>query len=240
MRDTDADWTRIGDIDPYFGVYTDDRFRQERLTDQNRASFFASGTSDIAFMLQHVRPREMNNALDFGCGVGRLSLALASEFGNVVGVDVSQPMLKEAQKNAALIGASNVLFMNGITDDSFDIAVSYIVFQHIPPARGLQLLQKVLGKVKAGGAAAIQITFYPLKPASKFKKFRRWVKSYLPRCTEKEGDAAKLISMFPYDMHRVVKVFFDSGFTTIKLVKTDHGFIGAWIFGVKSQNQSVP
>ena len=82
------------------------------MTDEDRADFFESGTSDVAFVLEHVHPREMNKALDFGCGVGRLSLALASKFGNVVGVDVSQSMLKEARRNAALINTSNVLFVD--------------------------------------------------------------------------------------------------------------------------------
>lgn len=235
MTDTDADWTRIGSIDPYFGVITHDRFRRERMTDEDRADFFESGTSDVAFVLEHVHPREMNKALDFGCGVGRLSLALASKFGNVVGVDVSQSMLKEARRNAALINTSNVLFVDKIPDDTFDIVLSYVVFQHIPPERGLLLLQKVLGKVKDQGAAAIQITFYSKKPSSKFNKFRRWIKSYLPRRAKIEDDAAKMISMFPYNMNSVVKAFFDSGFTNIKLVETDHGFIGAWIFGIKNQ-----
>ncbi len=235
MRDTDADWTRIGNIDPYFGVCTDDRFRRERMTDEDRADFFVSGMSDVAFVLRHVHPREMNKALDFGCGVGRLSLALASKFGNVVGVDISQPMLQEARKHAALVGASNVLFVNEIPDDTFDFVLSYIVLQHIPPERGILLLQQLLGKVRAEGAAAIQLTFYPKKPASQFKKFRRWAKSCLPGRAKTEDDAAKMISMFPYDMHSVIKAFFDLGFTNIKLVKTDHGFIGAWIFGIKNQ-----
>jgi 2-polyprenyl-3-methyl-5-hydroxy-6-metoxy-1,4-benzoquinol methylase len=101
MRDTDADWTAIGASDPYFGVLTLDRFQRDMISDGDKAAFFESGAADINFVLQNTRPQEMCQALDFGCGVGRLSLALAAKFDTVVGVDVSQPMLSEARKNAS-------------------------------------------------------------------------------------------------------------------------------------------
>ena len=43
-------------------------------------------------------PVRFGSALDFGCGVGRLSLALATRFESVVGVDIAEGMLDAARR----------------------------------------------------------------------------------------------------------------------------------------------
>lgn len=43
-------------------------------------------------------PRERGVALDFGCGVGRLTRALAAFFDRATGVDISSSMIEEAKK----------------------------------------------------------------------------------------------------------------------------------------------
>ena len=65
-------------------------------------SFYRSGTDEIAAVLQRADeygiavPRR--RALDFGCGVGRLTLALAEQFDRCDGVDISPAMLKVARQ----------------------------------------------------------------------------------------------------------------------------------------------
>ena len=51
---------------------------------------------------------ERRAALDYGCGVGRLTLPLAERCEHVYGVDVSPSMLREAARNAARMGLPNV------------------------------------------------------------------------------------------------------------------------------------
>ena len=75
--------------------------------------------------------------LEIGCGVGRMTRALAGIFGEVHGVDVSGEMI--AQGRQLLAGVPNVhLHRNSGADLSvlgdlrFDFAFSFIVFQHIP------------------------------------------------------------------------------------------------------------
>jgi SAM-dependent methyltransferase len=75
--------------------------------------------------------------LEIGCGAGRMTEALSRIFGKVDAVDISSEMLAQAQ--SALAGRRNIQFHlnNGVdlsmlADESFDFALSVIVFQHIP------------------------------------------------------------------------------------------------------------
>ena len=103
-RDTDADWEEIGRSNPYFGVLTDPRYKTANLNGQALAAFFASGEADISWASEVQKRRYPDfapgSALDFGCGVGRLTRALAAATGDAFGVDVSEAMLAEAADRA--------------------------------------------------------------------------------------------------------------------------------------------
>ena len=43
-------------------------------------------------------PKQMN-VLEIGCGLGRILIPMSKTFGNVFGVDVSDEMINECQKN---------------------------------------------------------------------------------------------------------------------------------------------
>ena len=103
-RDTDADWRKIGETEPFWGVLTEDRFRRDRMDQAAKHAFYATGAEDIGFVLSriqlmvpHFHPRQ---ALDFGCGIGRLTLAMARRADAVTGVDISSEMLDEARRAA--------------------------------------------------------------------------------------------------------------------------------------------
>ena len=102
-RDTDADWEEIGRTNPYYRVLTDTRFKSDQLTDEALADFFRRGEHGIAHEAKRLKARhpdfEPRSALDFGCGVGRLTRALAVRTGDAFGVDISESMLAEARRN---------------------------------------------------------------------------------------------------------------------------------------------
>ena len=87
---------------------------------------------------------------------GRLLLPLARISRHVVGVDVSDAMLREARKHCDARGITNVELVG--SDDrlsrvqgSFDFVHSWIVFQHIAPRRGTAILEEVLARLERGG-----------------------------------------------------------------------------------------
>jgi len=82
----------------------------------------------------------------------------------VVGIDVSDSMLKEAKKNAEAQGAGNIEFARAITEvpaeREFDFIHSYIVFQHIPVRRGERIFQTLVDRLAAGGVGAFHFTYH--------------------------------------------------------------------------------
>ena len=100
-RNTDADWRELGATQPYWGVLTHPDYRTENLTPANLEAFYASGgeyISDIVRRLKAATGKSASGrALDFGCGAGRLTQALAEHFDTVVGVDVAPSMIARAR-----------------------------------------------------------------------------------------------------------------------------------------------
>lgn len=234
-RDTDADWEEIGRKNPYYGVLTDPRFKSDRLTDEVLADFFRSGEYAVEHEVSRLKGRypdfEPKSALDFGCGVGRLTRALAARTGDAFGVDISESMLAEARRNVPTSAA----FGRELPDRAFDWIVSLIVFQHIPPERGYPLLKALLARLAPGGFVTLQFALY-----------RDARHASVPGGRIVMGDDFTTVSnvgalrdlskgemvMFDYDLTVIAAILFAAGVTDIDLSHTDHGgFHGASIHG---------
>jgi len=126
--------------------------------DWDEAEFFSSGHE---WLRQHFewaagagfKPGG-RSALDFGCGVGRMTNALATQYESVVGIDISDEMLRLA---GSLSKAPNIRFSQvfGATipeqNRSFDLVYSTIVIQHIAPPFNLQSVADMFRLCKGGG-----------------------------------------------------------------------------------------
>jgi SAM-dependent methyltransferase len=166
-RSPERDWQRYGLEDPYFGVYSDPRFKGELAPDV-REEFFASGRKEVDGVLARVSDVypdwKPQRALDYGCGVGRLTLALATRCEWVSGVDTSQGMLAEARTNANVFGVDNVDWIVADhlgTVNDYDFAFSRIVFQHIPPRQGEQIFGAIIKGLRLSGVGAVHFAVAP-------------------------------------------------------------------------------
>lgn len=112
LEKTSQAWNQFGEDAPHWSVLVNDDFLPGTI-DQNIDRFYASGVGDVHFCLNSLRragiPAErFERVLDFGCGVGRLSLALAQLADHVTAIDVSAGHLKLARERAAVSGVNNV------------------------------------------------------------------------------------------------------------------------------------
>jgi SAM-dependent methyltransferase len=235
LRDTDGDWEEIGSRDPYYGVLTDPRFRTLNLSEAARAEFFETGRYEIRQQLKLLRRRfpdfAPRSALDFGCGVGRLTRALGETTGDAVGIDVSASMLMEARRSAP----DSIVFAHDPPDRLFDWVVSLIVFQHIPPERGYPLLKALIDRLAPGGCVTLQFAVWRDARHAGFPGGRITVEGADIRPVSVSPHLARgEMMMFDYDLSVIAAILFAGGLAELELSHTDHGgFHGVFIRGRK-------
>jgi SAM-dependent methyltransferase len=158
------DWDDLSALDPYWAVLSDPARRFGRW---EMEEFLRSGRTAVAEVLAHGAsfglPLARGDALDFGCGAGRLTVALAAHFDRCLGVDVSAHMVQRARETAA--GIENCSFavlsspdLSALQTDSFDLVVSLIVLQHVPSAESKErYIAELLRVLRPGGLVAFQL-----------------------------------------------------------------------------------
>jgi len=136
--------------------------------------FLATGEREVGALVAAAEelgyPQGKERALDFGCGVGRLTRALSEHFRECVGVDVSPEMVRRAQSlNADRPGCSFVVNvapdLRRFESGSFDLALSSKVLQHLPTRElSLAYVSELLRVLAPGGIAVFQLwTGLPLR-----------------------------------------------------------------------------
>jgi SAM-dependent methyltransferase len=224
MRDRAADdWEALGQREPYFAVLTEERFLREQMSDGDREAFFASGEADIAHLLSLVPDFTPGSALDFGCGVGRLTRALANRVDRVAGVDAAPSMLRLARENVP-----QATFSSTIPEETFELIVSLIVFQHIPVRRGEALLDELLGHLQTGGVAVLHFTFR--RPGSALRRVARGVRAHVPfvhRMAQRLRGERPMpyMQMNENDEGRILAIMRRHGCGEPRIVPTNHGGI---------------
>ncbi len=138
VYDPTTQWERYGAMDPYYGVLSAPDFHRARLDAAARARFFDTGRRQVAELAARIEAHtgstlQARRALDYGCGVGRLTLPLAERCEHVYGVDVSPSMLHEADRNARHMSLGNVEWVpaHRLAElaGSYDLVQSSLVFQ---------------------------------------------------------------------------------------------------------------
>lgn len=164
LRRLHETWEHLGRSDPYWAVLTEE---DKRGGAWDREDFFATGRNEIAALLEevgHLLPSR-RRALDFGCGVGRLTQALAEHFDSVDGVDVASAMVELAESHDRSGGRCRFhlnrkpdLALFG--DGTFDFVYSYITLQHIPPKLARLYMREFVRVLRPGGIAVFQLPVF--------------------------------------------------------------------------------
>lgn len=162
-------WHHLGVVRPHWAMTAQDEFLPERFA-ANQAAFEATGQAELDRILAMLSRRgipvgSIRHVLDFGCGVGRISLPLARHFARVTGCDVSDPLLDVARAEAARLGVENLRFQLADAPtfgmlEPFDLWFSKLVLQHNPPPVMVMILRRMLTMLAPGGFALFQIPTY--------------------------------------------------------------------------------
>lgn len=161
---------------------------------------------------------------DFGCGTGRLSEAMQAFADQVVGFDISPGMLSEARR----LGRGNVVYCDEMPAGKFGWINSFIVSQHIPPQRGMAILETLLDRLEPGGLISLQFSIYrDPPPAPIFPEFaaliRRSSFRRVWRLLFPPAPPIGSVLMYDYDLTRICAACHRRGIEELMLVHTNHG-----------------
>ncbi len=128
--------------------------------DTELGNFVDEVETELAFSL--FTPESGSRVLDVGCGTGNFSIKLARKGLEVVGVDVSRPMLEKARKKVKELDEElKISFQKmdatdlDFSDGSFDDAFSMATIEFIPDEVKREFVQEMLRVVKPGGKVLI-------------------------------------------------------------------------------------
>jgi ubiquinone/menaquinone biosynthesis C-methylase UbiE len=163
LKSLQRNWNAFANRDPMWAIlaYPDRQGNRWKVDE-----FFATGKSEIASVLATLEelglevPRQ--KALDFGCGIGRLSQALAGQFREVTGVDIAPSMIRQAQQfnqfgERCRFVLNDKADLKIFPDESFDFIYTNIVLQHLDPAYCKAYLREFIRILRTSGVLVFQL-----------------------------------------------------------------------------------
>ena len=99
IKNLQKNWNAFGKMDALWAIL---QAPDKKGKKWKQEEFFKSGAIEIDAVMQHIESLGVSlprgRALDFGCGVGRLTQGLARYFANVDGIDIAPSMIALARE----------------------------------------------------------------------------------------------------------------------------------------------
>jgi ubiquinone/menaquinone biosynthesis C-methylase UbiE len=163
LTEWQSTWDALGRDDPLWVVLTDPSRKGGRWDPKE---FFAVGEHEINTVLADLKTKNLpvarQTALDFGCGVGRLSQALAPHFDQVHGVDISPSMIDHANRfnqfpEKVTYHINSSIRLEAFENNSMDFIYSNIALQHVEPRFSKEYLKEFMRVLRPRGIAVFQM-----------------------------------------------------------------------------------
>jgi SAM-dependent methyltransferase len=197
LQDLQSNWDKFGQTDPLWAIFVHPSKRGNKW---ELGEFFNTGQAEIDSVMEYLEQRHVTvskgRALDFGCGVGRLTQALARHFSLVEGVDIAPAMIELANKFNRY-GERCKYYVNDaadfamFNDEIFDFIYSRIVLQHIKPEYSKNYIKEFLRLLAPEGVLVFELA----TEASTFRG-RLFITIY---------PLVNLVEQFRYSFHRAVR-----------------------------------
>ena len=163
FRSLARSWEGLGRTDPLFGILSDpSKWGGKWDADE----FFASGRAHVESLLRSLHDArawfKKDTCLDFGCGVGRLTVPLSESFNRTIGVDVARSMIDQARRYHAANKRCEFLVnrdldLRQFPDATFDLVHTCLVLQHLPPEISVRYIEEFFRVCKPGGLVVFQL-----------------------------------------------------------------------------------
>jgi len=163
VTDSQQYWDQFAATDPLWAVLSFPEKRGGRWTLQE---FMKTGEREVALLFHRFAelhlPMPSRRALDFGCGVGRLSQAFARRMDSVVGADIS-PVMIDLARNLDRYPDRVEYICTAETDlvalaaRSFDCIYSNIVLQHVDSSLSVRYLREFFRLITPKGLIVFQL-----------------------------------------------------------------------------------
>jgi SAM-dependent methyltransferase len=144
MQRQRRDWDEIGNLDGLWAILSDP---EKRHGAWDVDEFLQTGPREIDAVLRRAGqwrvPVGHGRALDFGCGVGRVTGALRAHFDTCLGLDISDAMVSHARRlhpdmePAAFLTLAEAPLPR-ISDQAFDFIYCSLVLQHMRDRRVIE------------------------------------------------------------------------------------------------------
>lgn len=223
LDQTRRHWEEFARQDPLWAILTEPGKEGNRW---NEAEFFASGRAaveaDLAYVRRHIPSLATGRALDFGCGVGRLTQALADHFKHVTGLDIAAPMLEHARRFNR--HGERVEYVLNTRDDlsvfptgHFDFVYSLITLQHVAPAYTRRYLQEMVRVAAGGGVILFQLPAWVDAPARPFTLWPDTLVRRLARDLRRRFRRGPVMEMHAIDPQEVGRLLAEAGAEVVRV-----------------------
>jgi ubiquinone/menaquinone biosynthesis C-methylase UbiE len=157
-------WEGLAQSDPLWAICVDPTRRGRVWTEEE---LLATGETEIQTVLHYAQSQGLSLdtkgvALDFGCGVGRLTGALARRFHHCWGIDISPTMISLAQRlhctqQHCTFWLNESETLSRFSDGYFAFIYTSITLQHIPRDLVFGYLGEFARTLRPDGALIFQL-----------------------------------------------------------------------------------
>jgi ubiquinone/menaquinone biosynthesis C-methylase UbiE len=162
---TDRDWQDLARMDPFWAVAS----WPDKRNSWTAKEFYALGESDAADALLHwdkYEPGVGGVCVEVGSGAGRMTRPLARRFQRVIGLDVSEDMIRLARE---AVPDAEFLLVSGtripLEEGSADAVFTTHVLHHLEGIENVTAYFAEMFRVlRPGGTIAAQMILGPVRP----------------------------------------------------------------------------